>query len=77
MIQESDYTQPNAVNHPVFTNPLDKILAERGMSRNTLSKDYPFWKLRLTEEEVNTLKRDVNPGNLNRKGLECAILYAE
>lgn len=77
MIQESDYTQQNAVNHPVFTNPLDKILAERGMSRNTLSKDYPFWKLRLTEEEVNTLKRDVNPGNLNRKGLECAILYAE
>lgn len=77
MIQESDYTQQNAVNHPVFTNPLDKILAERGMSRNSLSKDYPFWKLRLTEEEVNTLKRDVNPGNLNRKGLECAILYAE
>lgn len=77
MIQESDYTQPNAVNHPVFTNPLDKILAERGMSRNTLSKDYPFWKLRLTEEEVNTIKSDVNPGNLNRKGLECAILSAE
>ena len=77
MIQESDYTQPNAVNHPVFTNPLDKILAERGMSRNSLSKDYPFWKLRLTEEEVNTIKSDVNPGNLNRKGLECAILSAE
>ena len=77
MIQESDYTQQNAVNHPVFTNPLDKILAERGMSRNTLSKDYPFWKLRLTEEEVNTIKSDVNPGNLNRKGLECAILSAE
>lgn len=77
MIQESDYTQQNTVNHPVFTNPLDKILAERGMSRNTLNKDYPFWKLRLTEEEVNTIKSDVNPGNLNRKGLECAILSAE
>lgn len=77
MIQESDYPQQNAVNHLVFTNPLDKILAKRGITRDTLREDYPFWKLRLTEAEVDTLKRDVNPGNLDRKGLECAILSAE
>lgn len=77
MIQESDHTQQNAVNHLVFTNPLDKMLAERGMSRDTLREDYPFWKLRLTEAEVDMLKRDVNPGNLYHKELECAILFAE
>lgn len=77
MIQEPDYTQQNTVNHPVFTNPLDKFLAKRGITRDTLREDYPFWKLRLTEAEVDTLKRDVNPGNLDRKGLECAILSAE
>ena len=77
MIQEPDYTQQNTVNHPVFTNPLDKFLAKRGITRDPLREDYPFWKLRLTEAEVDTLKRDVNPGNLDRKGLECAILSAE
>ena len=77
MIQESDSPQQNAVNHLVFTNPLDKMLAKRGITRDTLREDYPFWKLRLTEEEVNTIKSDVNPGNLDRKGLECAILSAE
>ena len=77
MIQEPDYTQQNAVNHLVFTNPLDKMLAERGMSRDTLREDYPFWKLRLTEAEVDILKRDVNPGNLHHKKLECAILFSE
>ena len=77
MIQEPDHTQQNAENHLVCTNPLDKFLAERGETRDTLREDYPFWKLRLTEAEVDILKRDVIPGNLNSKGLECAILFAE
>ena len=77
MIQEPDCTQQNAINHLVFTNPLDKMFAKRGITRDTLREDYPFWKLQLTEEEVNTIKSDVNPGNLHHKGLECAILFAE
>ena len=60
-------------SHDSYTN----ILSSRGMKG--VDKNMPLWKLKLTDEEYENLKKDLRLHlyELNNYGIEAALCYAE
>ena len=62
-------------DHSVYNG----ILEARGYHDNDIKRDMPLWKLKISDDEYNGLKKTLrdNESSLSRYGIEAAIYYAE